>query len=117
MEQDTDDVQVLRDEIAALREELARLMAAMPDTGPTEQSGERASDRDFAGEIRDELKDSIDRARAIVEEKGREFMDKARTDGVDAMADLETRIRQYPVLSVFLVFIAGLLLGKLFERR
>ena len=51
------------------------------------------------------------------EEKGREFMSKARTDGADAMAEIETRIRQYPVISVFLVFIAGLLLGKMFERR
>lgn len=113
MEQDTDEVQVLRDEIAALRQELARLMAAMPETGTTSPGDER----DFAGEIRDELRDSIDRARAVMEEKGREFLDKARTDGADAMADLETRIRQYPVLSVFLVFVAGLLLGKLFERR
>lgn len=115
MEQDTDEVQVLREEIAALRQELAKLIAAIPDTDSGKTGS--TSERDFAGEIRDELKDSIERARAVVEEKGREFIDKARNDGADVMADLETRVRQYPLLSVFLVFVAGLLLGKVFERR
>lgn len=97
-----DDLDSLRAEIQALRDELAQLSAAQP-----------ATDRDFAKEIRDELRQTLDKARAT----GEQVLDKARAGGDKAIEEIEKQIEQRPLLVLLLVFLAGLFLAKLVDRR
>ena len=97
-----DDVEQLRAEIQILRDQLARLSTTQAE-----------SDRNFAKEIQDELRQTLDKARAT----GEQVLGKARAGGDKAIDEIEKQIEQRPLLVLLLVFLAGLFLSKLVERR
>ena len=110
---DTEEKTNRQDEIAALQEEIRQLRAELGKIIGDTAASTRQSARDFARELQEELKETLDTAR----DRSRDFIDQARDKGEDAIDQLEEKIERYPLLSLFLVFLAGVLLGKLFDRR
>ena len=98
----TQDVESLRREIEKLREEITSLGNSNAKTN-----------RDFAQEIQEELRHTLNQAR----DKGQDVLDKARASGDQAIDQLEKQIGERPLLTLLLVFIVGLVMAKLFERR
>jgi len=98
----SNDMDALRAEIQALRDELKRV-----------SQNTESDQRDFAREIQDELRQTLNKAR----DKGEEVLDQARASGDKAIAQLEKQIEERPLLTLLLVFFAGLLLSRLMDRR
>ena len=98
----TQDVESLRREIEKLREEITNLGSSNAKTN-----------RDFAQEIQEELRNTLNQAR----DKGQDVLNKARASGDQAIDQLEKQIGERPLLTLLLVFIVGLVMAKLFERR
>ena len=101
-QQSSNEVDALRAELEKMREEMSKLT-----------SSDMQSTRDFAKEIQSELRNTLNQAR----DKGRDFLDQAKEGGDKAIGKLEKQIEERPLLTLLIVFIAGLLLAKLFERR
>jgi len=122
MDTDNTELQLLQDEIRKLRAELEGLRQSVPlaatqaasqATSQATSQDSTAAARDFASELQAELKKTLDSAR----ERSHDLIDQARDQGDKAIDQLEKKIEQYPLMALLLVFLAGLLLGKLFERR
>lgn len=81
-------------DLKALREDLAKLSRSVAD-------GQKNSFNSFRDELRRE---------------GQEALDSARGAGEKALHDVEDRITQRPFLTVLILFLAGLVVGKLLDR-
>ncbi|KMQ75622.1 DUF883 family protein [Marinobacter subterrani] len=95
----------VRDDLRMLREDLARLSKSVADN----QKGNISSLRD---EIRRESREAFDRVR----QTGDEALNSARNAGEKAVHDVEHKIEERPFLSIIIMFLAGLLVGKLLDR-
>lgn len=95
----------VRDDIRMLREDLAKLTKSVADS----QKGNISSLRD---EIRRESREALDRVRKT----GDEALSSARDVGEKAVHDVEHKIEERPFLSIIIMFLAGLLVGKLLDR-
>ncbi|MDF1820525.1 MAG: hypothetical protein P1U64_03070 [Alcanivoracaceae bacterium] len=109
MDNKAEDIEQLQAEIAALKKQLGELAS---------QAGRVAENRtlearDFARELQKELGETLDAAR----DRSHDLIDRARDKSEQTIDSLEKKIEQYPLLSLFLVFIAGLLVGRLFDRE
>lgn len=89
-----DEYQQVKDDLKALREDLAALTRSVADNQKANLSS-----------LRDQL-----------EKEGREAIDYARKTGDKALHDVEDKITERPLLSILLMFLAGLLVGKLLDR-
>lgn len=81
-------------DLRMLREDLAKLSKSVTD-------GQKNSFNSF----RDEL-----------QKEGREALNTARGAGEKAIHDVEERITERPFLTVLVLFLAGLVVGKLLDR-
>lgn len=81
-------------DLRTLREDMAKLSKSVAD-------GQKNNFNSFRDEVRRE---------------GQEAMDYARDAGEKAMHDVEDRIAQRPFLTVIILFLAGLVVGKLLDR-
>lgn len=99
------DYEQVRDDLRALREDLARLSKAVTD-----------SQKNNISSIRDEIRRESRAALDSVRKRGDEALDYARDLGDKAVHDVEHRIEQRPFLSILIMFLAGLVIGKLLDR-
>lgn len=81
-------------DLQTLREDLAKLSRSVAE-------GQKNSFNSFRDELRRE---------------GQEALDSARGYGEKAMHDVEERITERPFLTVIILFLAGLVVGKLLDR-
>ncbi len=89
------DIDNLKEDMAKLRADLSQLGKALLEKGKSET--DMAKDR-----VIEELKLELQSAR----KKGKETVDS-----------VEQQIQEKPFVSLLVAFLAGLLLGKMFERR
>lgn len=106
------EVDSLREELRILREEMASLKNSTANNAQTD-SAQDASQRDFAKELQDELRSTLNQAR----EKGDDILDQARAQGEKAVDQIGKQIGERPLLSLLLVFFVGLIVAKFLERR
>lgn len=79
----------------------------------------KALREDFASltkSVADSQKSNLSNLRSELEREGKEALDYARKTGDKAMHDVENKISERPFLSIVLIFLAGLLVGKLLDR-
>lgn len=100
-----DDYNQVKQDLQELRNDLAKLTRTVSDS----QKSNISSLRD---EIRRESREAFDQVRR----KGDEALDRARNAGDKAVHDVEHRIEERPFLSILIMFLAGILVGKLFDR-
>lgn len=99
------DYDQVRDDIRMLREDLAKLTKSVADTQKGNISG-----------LRDEIRRESQDALARVRKTGDEALSSARNAGEKAVHDVEHKIEERPFLSIIIMFLAGLLVGKLLDR-
>lgn len=95
----------VKTDLKALREDLAKLSRSVAD-------GQKSNITSLRDEIRRESHDALERAR----KRGDEALEYARETGEKAVHDVEHRIEQRPFLTVIIMFLAGLVVGKLLDR-
>ncbi|TBW58495.1 DUF883 family protein [Marinobacter halodurans] len=100
-----DDYKRVKEDIQLLREDLAKLTRAVAD-------GQKNNISNLRDEIRKESREALRHAR----ERGDEVFNRAREAGDKAIHDVEHKIEERPFLSVVIVFLVGLLVGKLLDR-
>ncbi|MEQ5836059.1 DUF883 family protein [Marinobacter sp. R17] len=100
-----DDYKRVKEDIQLLREDLAKLTRAVAD-------GQKSNISNLRDEIRKESREALRHAR----ERGDEAFNRAREAGDKAIHDVEHKIEERPFLSVVIVFLVGLLVGKLLDR-
>lgn len=89
------DLETLREDVAKLRTDLSHIAKSLLEKGKNETDSAREK---VFGDIRNEL-----------------FA--ARDKGLEKMDTVEQTIQEKPFISLLIAFLAGLILGKLFERR
>ncbi len=89
------DIETLREDVAKLRTDLSQIAKSLLEKGKNETDS--AKDK-VLGDIRSE------------------FL-AARKKGHEKMDDVEHTIQEKPFTSLLIAFLAGLILGKLFDRR
>lgn len=100
-----DEYNQVKQDLQTLREDLSKLTQAVTES----QKNNISSLRD---EIRRESRDAFDQ----VKRKGDEALNRAKETGDKAVNDVEHRIEERPFLSILIMFLAGVLVGKLFDR-
>ncbi|WP_203299894.1 YqjD family protein [Marinobacter sediminum] len=100
-----DEYNQVKKDLQQLREDLATLTRTVSDS----QKSNISSLRD---EIRRESREAFDQVR----QKGNDAFNRARDAGDKAVHDVEHKIEERPFLSVVLMFLAGVLVGKLLDR-
>ncbi|QSP94779.1 DUF883 family protein [Marinobacter salinisoli] len=100
-----DEYSQVKQDLQQLRDDLATLTKALTE----EQKGNISSLRD---EIRRESQQAFDQVR----QKGNEAVDRAKNAGDKAIHDVERKIEERPLLSVVIMFLIGVLVGKLLDR-
>ncbi len=100
-----EDYNQVKQDLHELREDMAKLTRSVSES----QKGNISSLRD---EIRRESRDAFDQVR----QKGDEALNRAKETGDKAVHDVEHKIEERPFLSIIIMFLAGILVGKLFDR-
>ena len=100
-----DEYNQVKKDLQQLRDDLATLTKTVSDS----QKSNISSLRD---EIRRESREAFDQVR----QKGNDAFNRAREASDKAVHDVEHKIEQRPFLSVVLMFLAGVLVGKLLDR-
>lgn len=67
--------------------------------------------------LRHDLSSVLDHVIDDSKEKSRELRDKAKDAGKRAMDATESQIKERPFLSVLMVFVIGMILGKMLDQR
>lgn len=101
-----DEFNQVKQDLQQLRDDLAKLTKAVSD----DQKSNISSLRD---EIRRESREAIDQAR----QKGTDALNRARDAGDKAVHDVEHKIEERPFLSIVIMFLVGVLVGKLLDRE
>ena len=100
-----DDYEQVKRDLQALREDMAKLTNSFSES----QKSNISSLRD---EIRRESREAFDQVR----KKGDAALSRARDAGDKAVEDVEHRIEERPFLSIIIMFLAGILVGKMLDR-
>lgn len=100
-----DDYKQVKADIQALRDDLAKLTHTVSD-----------SQKQNVSSLKDEIRRESLAALDSVRQKGDEALTRARDTGDRAVHDVESRIEERPFLSIIVMFLAGILVGKLFDR-
>ena len=100
-----DDYEQVKQDIQALRDDLAKLTRTVSD-------GQKQNVSSLKDEIRRESLEALDQVR----QKGDDALRRARDAGDRTVHDVESRIEERPFLSIIVMFLAGILVGKLFDR-
>lgn len=94
MKSANEDYVQVKSDLKALREDLAKLSRSVAD-------GQKSNLNNFRDEIRRESQEALDYARGA---------------GEKAVHEAEERIAERPFLTVIILFLAGLVVGKLLDR-
>ncbi len=100
-----DDYNQVKRDLQALRDDMAKLTRTVSES----QKNNISSLRD---EIRRESREAFDQVR----QKGDEALNRAKDAGDKAFHDVEHKIEERPFLSIIIMFLAGILVGKLLDR-
>lgn len=100
-----DDYNQVKRDLQELREDLANLTRTVSES----QKSNISSLRD---EIRRESREALDQVR----QKGDEALHRAKDAGDKAFHDVEHKIEERPFLSIIIMFLAGILVGKMLDR-
>ncbi|MEO9587484.1 MAG: hypothetical protein ABJG23_08880 [Marinobacter sp.] len=95
----------VRQDLQQLREDLSKLTKAVAD-------GQKSNISSLRDEIRRESREAFDQVRQRCDEA----FNRARDASSKAVHDVEHKIEERPFLSVVLMFLAGLLVGRLLDR-
>ena len=95
----------VRQDLQQLRDDLSKLTKAVAD-------GQKSNVSSLRDEIRRESREAFDHMR----QRGDEAFNRARDASSKAVHDVEHKIEERPFLSVVLMFLAGLLVGRLLDR-
>lgn len=99
------DYEQVRDDIRKLSEDLSKLTKSVAE-------GQKSNISSLRDEIRRESRAAFDQ----VKQRGDEAIHRARDAGSKAVDDVEHRIEERPFLSIIIMFLAGLLVGRLLDR-
>jgi len=99
------DYEQVRQDLQQLREDLSKLTKTVAD-------GHKSNISNLRDEIRRESREAFDQVR----QRGDEAFNRARDASSKAVHDVEHKIEERPFLSVVLMFLAGLLVGRLLDR-
>ncbi|MFN2360629.1 MAG: YqjD family protein [Marinobacter sp.] len=99
------DYEQVREDVQKLREDLAKLTKSVAD-------GQKNNISHLRDEIRRESREAFDQ----VKQRGDEAFNRARDAGTKAVDDVEHRIEERPFLSIVIMFLAGLLVGRFLDR-
>lgn len=99
------DYEQVRADLQKLREDLSQLTKNVAE-------GQKSNISSLRDEIRRESREAFDQ----VKQRGDEAIHRARDAGSKAVDDVEHRIEERPFLSIIIMFLAGLLVGRLLDR-
>lgn len=99
------DYEQVRDDIRKLSEDLSKLTKSVAE-------GQKSNISSLRDEIRRESRAAFDQ----VKQRGDEAIHRAQDAGSKAVDDVEHRIEERPFLSIIIMFLAGLLVGRLLDR-
>lgn len=100
-----DEYDQVKQDLQKLREDLANLTKTVTES----QKSNISSLRD---EIRRESREALDQVR----NRGNDALNRAKDAGDKAIHDVEHKIEERPFLSILIMFLAGILVGKLLDR-
>lgn len=93
-----EDLQLLRDDLAAL----------------TKTVGDNRSS--YAGHLKDEISRETRAVLDQLRKRGDEALSRATETGTKTVESVEHKIEERPFLSIILMFLAGIIVGKMLER-
>ncbi|MBL3556015.1 MULTISPECIES: DUF883 family protein [Marinobacter] len=99
------DYEQVRADLQKLREDLSQLTKNVAE-------GQKSNISSLRDEIRRESREAFDQ----VKRRGDEAIHRARDAGTKAVDDVEHKIEERPFLSIIIMFLAGLLVGRLLDR-
>ncbi len=99
------DYEQVREDIRKLSEDLSKLTKSVAE-------GQKSNISSLRDEIRRESRAAFDQ----VKQRGDDAIHRARDAGSKAVDDVEHRIEERPFLSIIIMFLAGLLVGRLLDR-
>lgn len=100
-----DDYGRVKDDLQLLREDLASLTKAVAE-------GQRSSANNLKDEISRETRAAFDSLR----KRGDEALTRATEAGSQTVENVEHKIEERPFLSIILMFLAGIIVGKMLDR-
>lgn len=100
-----DDYSHVKEDLRLLREDLAKLTKTVAE-------GQRSNISNLRDEIRQESKEALDQVR----QRSDEAIARAKDAGNNAVQGVEHQIEERPFLSIIIIFLAGILVGKLLNR-
>lgn len=99
------DYEQVRADLQKLREDLSQLTKNVAE-------GHKSNISSLRDEIRRESREAFDQ----MKQRGDEAIHRARDAGSKAVDDVEHKIEERPFLSIIIMFLAGLLVGRLLDR-
>jgi ElaB/YqjD/DUF883 family membrane-anchored ribosome-binding protein len=94
--------EALRSDLGKVRADLAGVVEALKDSGKARAEAAKDSLGELLGRFQEEFREAL----GVAREKGR-----------SSVETVEHQMEQRPLLSLFAAFGAGLLLGKILDRR
>ena len=101
----TNDYEQVREDLKKLQEDLSKLAKSVAE-------GQKSNISHLRDEIRRESLEAFDQ----VKQRGDEAITRARDAGGKAVENVEHQIEERPFLSVVLMFLAGVLVGRFLDR-
>ncbi len=111
-----DDYARVKDDLAVLREDLAALTKALADSQVTSATNLKNEISKEARAVIDQLRQSGDEALSRATKAGSQAVDRAAQAGSHAVESVEHKIEERPFLSIILMFLAGIVVGKMLDR-
>ncbi|MBQ0747552.1 MAG: hypothetical protein KBT82_14830 [Marinobacter sp.] len=100
-----DDYDRVKEDLQLLREDLASLAKAVAD-------GQKSSANNLKDEISRETRAVLDQLR----KRGDAALARATEAGSQTVENVEHKIEERPFLSIILMFLAGIIVGKMLDR-
>ena len=101
----TDDYDKVKDDLQHLREDLASLTKAVAE-----------SQRSSANNLKDEISRETRAVFDSLRKRGDEALTRATDAGSQTVESVEHKIEERPFLSIILMFLAGVIVGKMLDR-
>ncbi|MCL7942989.1 hypothetical protein [Marinobacter sp. ATCH36] len=95
-----------------VREDLRKLSDDLSKLTKTVAEGQKSNISSLRDEIRRESREAFDQVR----QRSDAAINRARDAGTKAVDDVEHKIEERPFLSIIIMFLAGLLVGRLLDR-
>ena len=111
-----DDYTRVKDDLSSLKEDLASLTKAVADSQVNHATTLKNEISKEARAVFEQLRQSGDEALNRATKAGSEAVDRASQAGSQAVESVEHKIEERPFLSIILMFLAGIVVGKMLDR-